>query len=70
VRVEVHWDGGLPEEEAQRRSEDQASRVRRYLVERGLDERELEVAGLGRARPLPGLPRARQRRLEVHQLLP
>jgi hypothetical protein len=70
VRVECHWDRSVSEEEAQRLTEMKAQAVVRYLADRGLPREQLEAAGLGRSRPLAGQPRARQRRLEIHELLP
>jgi outer membrane protein OmpA-like peptidoglycan-associated protein len=69
IRIEAHWDNGLPRAEAEALTRRQAEVVAAYLVERGVPRDRLQPVGLGATRPrVPNLgptSRSKNRRVEL-----
>jgi outer membrane protein OmpA-like peptidoglycan-associated protein len=69
IRIEAHWDNGLPRTEAEALTRRQAEVVAAYLVERGVPRDRLQPVGLGATRPrVPNLgptSRSKNRRVEL-----
>jgi outer membrane protein OmpA-like peptidoglycan-associated protein len=68
VRVEAHWDSGLPAAKAQELTDAQAKAVTQYLVEQGVGQERVEAVGMGATKPIvPNLGKAaklKNRRIE------
>jgi len=68
LRVEAHWDSGLPAAAAQKLTDARAKAVAKYLVDQGVGQERVESAGLGATKPLvPGRSKAarlKNRRIE------
>ena len=69
IRIEAHWDNGLPRAEAEALTRRQAEVVAAYLIERGVPRDRLQPVGLGATRPrVPNLgptSRSKNRRVEL-----
>ena len=69
LRIEAHWDNGLPRREAEALTRRQAELVADYLIERGVPRERLQAIGLGATRPrVPNLgptSRMKNRRVEL-----
>jgi outer membrane protein OmpA-like peptidoglycan-associated protein len=69
IRIEAHWDNGLPRREAEALTRRQAELVANYLIERGVPRERLQPVGLGATRPrVPNLgptSRLKNRRIEL-----
>ena len=68
LRVEAHWDSGLPAPEAQQLTDAQARAVAQYLVDQGVGQERVVPVGMGANKPLvPSLgtaARLKNRRVE------
>ncbi len=69
LRVEAHWDNGLPREQAETLTTQQAQSVVDFLVSKGVARDRLEAVGMGSSKPkVPNLSpavRVKNRRVEV-----
>jgi outer membrane protein OmpA-like peptidoglycan-associated protein len=52
VRVEAHWDSGLPAAKAKELTDAQARAVTQYLVEQGVGQERVEAVGMGATKPI------------------
>jgi outer membrane protein OmpA-like peptidoglycan-associated protein len=68
VRVEAHWDSGLPAAKAQELTDAQAKAVAQYLVDQGVGQERVALVGMGAQKPMvPSLGKAvklKNRRVE------
>ncbi len=69
LRVEAHWDSGLPRDEVDTLTQKQAQSVVEFLVARGVARDRLSAVGMGASNPrVPNLSpavRAKNRRVEI-----